>query len=1200
MTVKIQNNGCMRRFSLVGSVGAALLMLSQAGGAALDLADQPLSSILNVNPNVLLVLDDSGSMDYAQTMTDNAQTLYPREPFTKLLDVHTNINRPLQEHLDHTPDTDIEALRLCSGFNALAYDPSETYLPWEGLDENGNAYVSMTDLTRVRIDPFETGADNLTDISDHVYIEWQDLNSDGEFQIGECSTLGLGAHDYGTTDACRGDEGTTVCDGQAVDTDGVFDRDAMCTGSSLSPNTCKIVATFGGADERTNYANWYSYYRKREFVAKKATLGVVDEFSVRMGLGTMHDNNNVGLPIADMDTQANKDALMRQISRIRSSGGTPARDALGNAGEYFKNGSNDLFGDRSFPGGVQSPILSASQGGSCQKNVTLLMTDGFVKGGSPTVGNRDNDGGSGDDDSEFDGGLYADTESDTLADIAMKYFEEDLSPLADEVPVPDTLYPRSADEVAATPDNVMHQHMITYTAAFGVNGFMTCMPGVPLNDGSGGVCEADWPINIDYSDGTDPKTIDDLRHAAYNGRGDFLEATRPQELIEELERAIGAIAQDNSSAPVAANSTSLVSNTLVYQALFDSEEWSGDLKAFPVFDGTNAAEVGCDALLVGQVCTEPRWEAAALLDARDPNTRVIVTSDVNGDGIPFRWPVNDTAPETAALVSALTENGTVGSDVAQLTLNYLRGDQQFEANNTFNQRQSLLGDIVHSAPAFVGPPSSSFPESLEAASYSQFEAAQSARSPMIYVGANDGMLHAFDAITGEESLAYVPSSLFEKLTDFADPQYDHEYFVDGSPTVGDVFYSGAWHTVLVNGLRAGGRSVFALDVTNPGGFSEANSTDIVLWEFTDPDLGYTFSRPDIVKTSTGKWAAIFGSGYNKVDSSGNASDDGIAHLFVVDIETGQTIQKIAAGSAVAGLANGLATVTPVDADGDLIVDYVYAGDLLGNLWRFDLTSSSSSGWDSQKIFTAVSPTGSTPQPITTRPSVAFHPEGLGGFLVLFGTGSYIENGDTDNVNQPTQSFYAVWDKLEATTGSGAVLPAVDRTGGTDYVEQSISAELNGLRVTTDNTIDWDTQVGWYMDLVISGASSNQGERQVTNSVIRGDRVLFTTLLPDAEVCGSGGSSAIMEVSVADGGRPDEPFVDINGDGVIDSSDVIGSGTIATGFVLDGIVTEPTIISGSDVEHRVFSGSNGDTRTIIATPPSATPAGQRQSWTEILR
>ena len=265
------------------------------------------------------------------------------------------------------------------------------------------------------------------------------------------------------------------------------------------------------------------------------------------------------------------------------------------------------------------------------------------------------------------------------------------------------------------------------------------------------------------------------------------------------------------------------------------------------------------------------------------------------------------------------------------------------------------------------------------------------------------------------------------LNKLTSPNYIHQYYVDGPPTAGDVFFNGAWHTVLVGGLRGGGPAIYALDITNPSGFTESSAASIVLWEFSnvntsasstdttswDANLGYTFSQPAIVRMANGEWAAVFGNGYHSADLT--PAGDGKAYLYIVDIETGRLIQKFGPLSNLT--SNGLSTPAPVDVNGDNIVDFIYAGDLQGNLWKFDVTSTSPNSWNvafsSSPLYTALD-ASSNRQPITTRPQVGANPTGTG-FLIYFGTGKYFESSDSNITGATTQTFYAVWDKNDGTT-----------------------------------------------------------------------------------------------------------------------------------------------------------------------------------------
>ena len=352
---------------------------------------------------------------------------------------------------------------------------------------------------------------------------------------------------------------------------------------------------------------------------------------------------------------------------------------------------------------------------------------------------------------------------------------------------------------------------------------------------------------------------------------------------------------------------------------------------------------------------------------------------------------------------------------------WLRGNAANESSTcgtctpSFRSRPtSKLGDIIHSAPSYVSAPGAGYPDSMESNTYSSFAAAYASRPAMIYVGANDGMLHAFSATTGREALAYVPTPVYKNLSaltasslsSVAGEPVAHHYQVDASPTVSDVYYGGAWHTLLAGGMGAGGQGVFALDVTDPTAFTQANASSIVRWEFTDAndvDMGYVFSQPLMVKTNNGRWSVLVGNGYNNSEDDGSLSSSGHAILYVLDAQTGAVRAKIDTGSGSAATPNGLSGPIGVDTNGDGVVDVVYAGDLFGNLWKFDLSGSSPGAWN---VAFSGAPLFTTPgQPITVRPDVTRFT--TGGYLVTFGTGRYIDV--SDNTSVEAESFYGIRD-----------------------------------------------------------------------------------------------------------------------------------------------------------------------------------------------
>ncbi len=658
------------------------------------------------------------------------------------------------------------------------------------------------------------------------------------------------------------------------------------------------------------------------------------------------------------------------------------------------------------------------------------------------------------------------------------------------------------------------------------------------------------------------------------------------------------------------------------------------------------------------------WDAGDVLGTQDWNSgRSILTYDTSAhDGTPFRF--SDLAAAEQASLNVNPASGNTDTQ-GQARLEYLRGSTKDEGNNgnNYRQRASRLGDIVDSAPFFVGAPSFRYPDSLESAPYSAFRTNNASREQVIYVGANDGMLHAFNAATGAEELAYVPGEMFRqrgtdhgaRLVQLTSPTYTHRFFVDGSPSVGNVFTAGAWKTVLAGGLGGGGQGVYALDVTNPANFTEGNADNLVLWEFTDandPDLGYTFSQPSIVKMHNGKWAAVFGNGYNntEMDDAGACSDNnaqtpctvsstGHAVLYIVFIGDGtdgtwgsSDFVKIDTGAGSVATPNGLATPAAVDVDGDNRIDYVYAGDLQGNLWKFNVTSTDTSQWKvaltqgtaPAPLFVAQDANGNR-QPITSRPEVGTHPDGLGGFVIYFGTGKYLENSDKSTTGP--QDFYAVWDTNDPTNPQPVTRNDLLQQTVLEVVSVQQGGQTSQYRVTSDNDITcgdssdhaipcWRTpahasgKLGWFLDLPTTS------ERSVSNPILRNQRILFTTLIPSTDVCSAGGTGWLMELDIRNGGRPVEtqPFFDVNNDGIFNEDDAVHVTTFdanndgridnkdtasATGRLSEvGIIPEPTVVADvpNRIEYKYSAGSTGRTE-VIRNNPGPGDLG-RQSWRQV--
>jgi type IV pilus assembly protein PilY1 len=1168
-----------RGLAIAAVAGVCALAAVPAPAAQLNLANTPLFLTSAVKPNIFFMLDDSGSMDW--------ETLY---------NGGTNCNSASgRSYIDFTPDNTNdgnnsylynnvgcanytsrpaanqqiawERLILCPGFNTLAYVPTVTYTPWKGRD-NANVdykdawlYGGGTDAApnwNVRTDPYLAagGTTNLNVAGNVAYRAWNDANANGSFDAGECGDATLATADV--------------------------------TFASLTDA------------QKKNFANWYMYYRKREYVLKRAVTELVKNSRERMGMSTLHRNNAVGVRIENVDdisipvdatAAANKIALLNNISRINSSNGTPLRDALDNVGRYYEGiAQTALFGAN--PGhtgtfNANSPILNTANGGACQQNFTVLMTDGYYNGGyaGTNVGNAD-----GNASSAFDSGNtagtwrpYGDNQSSTLGDIAMYYYERDLAgSLANNVPyeasydpkTPGALTPgdSAADDVVNNDPNhadsgvKMHQHVVTYTVAFGLSGNLD-----PFNS-TASACDSDpkdacwngWPAQTPAAMEDTAAAVDDLWHAAYNGRGSFLSAKNPTQLIDKLSDAIQDIqSRTGTAASIAASTSSLSTTTRLYMPQFKSGDWSGSLLAMK-WDTATAKFITANDWLSGS-----SNDAGAVLQAQNWNTgRNILTS--NGTtGIPFRW-----GSLSAAMQTALNKNPSTGLSDAKGSerLEYLRGDHSKEAPGGIYRARNgnyVLGDIVNSSAVYVGAPNSYYSDSIETAPWSTFRGTYAYRTPMIYVGANDGMLHGFAACTsaaesgcnagtlGVELLAYVPNRVYGNLSQLTSTTYTHAWFVDGTPVVSDVFYGGAWHTVLVGSLRGGGQGIFALDVTNPSSvnFAEGNAASVVRWEFTDTndaDLGYTFSQPFVAKTNTGQWGVIFGNGYNNSSADGTASTNGHAVLFVVNVADGTVIRKIDTMVGSTTTPNGLATPKVIDFNADGRADFAFAGDLQGNLWKFDLRNSDPVNWTADRLFTATDPTNAA-QPITSRPEVTLHPDGQSGFMVYFGTGKYLEGAGTDIGSTQVQTLYGIWDMKGA--GSGAFVTV----NTSQLLSKTTTTLASGARTTSNNTITtWGINVGQYMgwrkDL------PETGERVIFNPQYVSDgRVLFVTNTPSTDPCAYGGTSWLVQLQARDGSRTTAPVWDTNSDGEVNINDNLSGQVVSDVRIGTGIAPAPIIL-----------------------------------------
>ncbi|MEI6267313.1 MAG: PilC/PilY family type IV pilus protein [Methylococcaceae bacterium] len=721
----------------------------------------------------------------------------------------------------------------------------------------------------------------------------------------------------------------------------------------------------------------------------------------------------------------------------------------------------------------------------------------------------------------------------------------------------------------------------------------------------------------------------------------YFYATNPSQLAAALNAAFAnVVAASASASAVAANSTRLDTGTQVYQAKFRSTDWSGQLQAY-------SANTSTGALM-------PTWEASALIVPAAYGGRNIWTynpSAVAGlRGVPFLWANLTKDTDTPAPVPFSQQhylnnlNGVVDTAMGILRLDWLRGGDAKEQKNggSFRNRTNLLGDIVNSDPVYVGNEDYGY-SSLDS-SYSAFVDSKISRTPMLYVGANDGMLHGFNASRtgGQEVFAYIPNVVFPELSKLTSPTYNaannHQYYVDGMSAAGDVNFGGAWHTLLAGTTGAGGdtinnlggRAVFALDVTNPNAFGASGA----LWEFTSAnkpdgtpntstfpgtlhpdggDLGYTLAQPSVVRMQDGHWAVIVANGYN--------SDYGHAVLFVLDASTGVVWQKIDVGNCL-GNPNGLSSPIAVDTNNDLGVDTVYAGDLCGNLWKFDLSGAAGS-WPvpSSPFFVACTTTtcsATDRQPITGKPNVG--PVGVAGsdqngvgLMVYFGAGKYFEIGDNIVGTSPqVQTFYGLWDKGTAITNRASLtVQTIDFEGIATTIGGATTTKP--IRVVSKNTVCYaDTNTagcrrfGWALNL-LKPVNIAEGERVVSFPLVRRGLVIFATVIPSPDPCESGGKSRLMELDALSGGEFGGAAFDITGDGVVNASDFVmiaGVKHSVSGIDLAiGITKTPAIVASSTVDYKYLSGSTAVMGIVVDTGGGGgsggfVGSGARRSWQQL--
>ncbi len=1162
----------------------AFFILSTPPLFAIEISDVPLDTQLYIPPpNVMLIWDNSLSMD-SDFMTPEPEGLFsgccylfPESPHAP----HTDFSQENECALNE--DTRPYWRSQWYGYNKLYYNPDRIYIPWPSTStnifENADLYhpwshpmrTSISD-TRVSLaDAFMTvpsGVSNIVVPNAHYYIR-KEINNSGTSRSGEAIYLvcwrqnnrngNLDWSDKASDDRrlylqFKDDGDNRVEANELIE---ITDEDIKSNlKASIYDAQGNFVRHRTDKEDLQNFANWFSYYRKREFTAKAAVAkAIVDSREQNIGIYAVNNspriavqpvhvnflfNDTSGVSEGESQYRDRSASLIDGLYGAESNGGTHLRRALYQVGAYFDQAITSEIGP--------SPINTKDLGGQCQRNYAVVITDGFWNGDFSMIGNVDNKMGP----------PYNDPWSDTLADIAAYLYETDLAPeLSDLVP-------------AIQCDDAVHQHLVTHTVSFGINGTINLddvnndgIPDSPSYDDDPCYTYADtpvppWPQPIANSS----TTVDDLWHAAVNGRGLYLSAEDPQSLTDAISDIIDNIGEAASTTGLAVNGTQLTSSSVFYQTRFRSDDWTGDLFAFSYGAGAGQFMPGSEDLL---------WQAAPQFQTTGQlsDQRRIITY-----GGPWRRPTgvafqyNNLSSLQRTFLGSDLLNGSMSDKMARQTLDFIRG----EDGPGFRRRSNVLGDIVHCTPVLV--------------------------TRTLFVGANDGMLHAFDADTGKERFAYVPNLVFNNLKALADPDYKdhHRFYVDATPYAGEVV-EGEYqrNTYLIGGLGKGGKGYYCLHLESRHrdvfdsrysdyqiDFSvddidahtvESDIAQIVKWEYprpdpqnddmdndgdwsmdepdeTDPDIGYSFGQGYIVNANTEKdtyrAVAIFGNGYN--------SSSGKAILYVLEASTGRLLRKIDTGE---GGDNGLSTPALIDVDLDRRVDYVYAGDLKGNLWKFDLTSSNPMQWgiaygeDGNGDGVLDAADGDTPMPVFRAPSqsITGRPDIMAmsgecapqipGYMVIFGTGKFL--GQSDRLDTSQQSIYGIWDYGDDSDDSEYLGSIEDRTSGQltsklilapISIASEITQDGHTHRVFNDSsayytTIDDDEDgdfsnannanetnfgnpmkyAGWFFDFpMMPDPHALPGERVTADVAIRGGTVVVTSFAPATEFCNCGGIS----------------------------------------------------------------------------------------------